>query len=214
MKRLIANILICALAVVTVSVTAHAAADAVRPKVRTITAFVRLDRSKYQEQINDAMRVLGAAKAEFARRGYETQTIRIVTQPFAELVKGLSDTEALSFLRSLDDLSQKDGFMPNVGPAMLHDTDDPAAMSLLAQVLSTLPHLNASAIIADDDGIHWKTIRESAKLVRYVADHSAHSQGTFCLRRPRCSSRSDRSIRVRITPAPASSSQSDSKEPV
>jgi hypothetical protein len=102
-----------------------------------------------------------------------------VTQPFAELVKGLSDTEALSFLRSLDDLSQKDGFLPNVGPAMLHDTDDPAAMRLLAQVLSTLTRLNASAIIADDDGIHWKTIRESAKLVRYVADHSAHSQGTF-----------------------------------
>jgi uncharacterized protein (UPF0210 family) len=62
---------------------------------------------------------------------------------------------------------------------MLHDTDDPAAMRLLAQVLSTLPHLNASAIIADDDGIHWKTIRESAKLVRYVAAHSVHSQGTF-----------------------------------
>src|SRR5450631_4922868 len=175
MKLLIVAILLCALA----SVTARAAADESRPKVRTITAFVRLDRSNYEEQTDDAMRVLSAARAEFARRGYETQTVRIVTQPFAELVKGLSDTEALAFLRSLDDLSQKDGFMPNVGPAMLHDADDPAPMRLLAQMLSTLPHLNASAIIADDDGIHWKTIRESAKLVRYVADHSAHSQGTF-----------------------------------
>ena len=62
---------------------------------------------------------------------------------------------------------------------MVHDTDDPAAMHLLAQVLSTLPNLNASAIIADDDGIHWKTIRESAKLVRYVTDHSPRSQGNF-----------------------------------
>jgi uncharacterized protein (UPF0210 family) len=175
MRHLIAVILLCALA----SFPAHAAADASRPKVRTITAFVRLDRSNYAEQIEDAMRVLNAAKSEFARRGYETQTVRIVTQPFAELVRGLADKEALSFLRALDDLSQKDGFMPNVGPAMLHDADDPAPMRLLAQMLSTLPHLNASAIIADDDGIHWKTIRESAKLVRYVADHSAHSQGTF-----------------------------------
>jgi uncharacterized protein (UPF0210 family) len=175
MRHLIAVILLCALA----SFSAHAAADASRPKVRTITAFVRLDRSNYAEQIEDAMRVLNAAKSEFARRGYETQTVRIVTQPFAELVRGLADKEALSFLRALDDLSQKDGFMPNVGPAMLHDADDPAPMRLLAQMLSTLPHLNASAIIADDDGIHWKTIRESAKLVRYVAGHSAHSQGTF-----------------------------------
>ena len=46
-------------------------------------------------------------------------------------------------------------------------------------MLSTLPNLNASAIIADDDGIHWKTIRETAKLVRYVTDHSARSQGNF-----------------------------------
>ena len=94
-------------------------------------------------------------------------------------MKGLSDEQALAFLKALDDLSQKDGFTANVGPAMLHDADDPAAMRLLAKVLSTLPNLNASAIIADDDGIHWKTIRETAKLVRYVTDHSAHSQGNF-----------------------------------
>lgn len=159
--------------------SAHAAAETLRPRVRTVTAFVRLDRATYELQIDDAMRVLNAAKAELARRGYETETVRIVTQPFAELVNGLSDADALSFLRALDELSQKDGFMPNIGPAMLHDTDDPAAMRLLAQVLSTMPHLNASAIIADEDGIHWKTIHESARLVRYVADHSVHSQGTF-----------------------------------
>jgi uncharacterized protein (UPF0210 family) len=161
------------------STTANAAPDAKKPNVRAITAFVRLDRSNYEKQIAEAMQVLNAAKAQFAKRGYETQTVRIVTQPFAELVKGINDKDALAFLRALDDLSEKKGFMPNVGPAMLHDTDDPAAMHLLAQVLSTMPHLNASAIIADDDGIHWKTIRETAKLVRYVTDHSPRSQGNF-----------------------------------
>lgn len=175
MKRLMATVLLCTLA----SGVAHAAADAAKPKVRAITAFVRLDRSSYEKQLHDAMTVLNAAKGEFARRGYETQTVRIVTQPLAELVNGLSDQEALSYLRSLDDLSKKYSFVPNVGPAMLHDTDDSATMQLLAQALSTLPSLNASAIIADEDGIHWRTIREVAKLVRYVADHSARSQGTF-----------------------------------
>ena len=175
MKRLIATVLLCTLA----SAVAYAAAGAAKPKVRAITAFVRLDRSSYEKQIHDAMTILNAAKEDFARRGYETQTVRIVTQPFAELVNGLSEQDALSFLRSLDDLSQKYGFMPNVGPAMLHDTDDSARMHLLAQALSTLPHLNASAIIADDAGIHWRTIREAAKLVRYVTDHSGRSQGSF-----------------------------------
>lgn len=175
MRRIVALILLGVFA----SGAAHAAADLAKPKVRAITAFVRLDRSSYEKQISEAMTVLKAAQAEFARRGYETQSVRIVTQPFAELVKDLSDQDALAFLRSLDDLSEKDGFMPNVGPAMLHDTDDPAAMHLLARVLSALPHLNASAIIADDDGIHWKTIGETAKLVRYVTEHSARSQGNF-----------------------------------
>ena len=172
-------VLVVAFLVGLASTPAHAAPDAAKPKVRAITAFVQLDRARYEAQIAETMKVLNAAKAEFARRGYETQTVRIVTQPFAELVKGLNDKDALAFLRALDDLSQKQGFMPNVGPAMMHDTDDPAAIHLLAQVLSTLPHLNASAIIADDDGIHWKTIRESAKLVRYVTDHSPRSQGNF-----------------------------------
>jgi len=175
MKRLIATLLLCVFA----SSAVHAAPDATKPKVRAITAFVRLDRSSYERQIAEAMKVLNAAKSEFATRGYETQTVRIVMQPFAELVKGLSDQDALAFLQALDELSQKDGFAPDVGPAMLHDTDDPTAMHLLARALSTLPHLNASAIIADDDGIHWKTIRETAKLVRYVTDHSLRSQGNF-----------------------------------
>jgi uncharacterized protein len=161
------------------STSANSAPLASNPNVRTVTAFVTLDRSSYEAQIDETMKVLDAAKAEFAKRGYQTQTVRIVTQPFAELVKGLNEKDALAFLRAFDELSAKQGFMPNVGPAMLHDSDDPTAMHLLAKALSTLPHLNASAVIADDDGIHWKTIRESAKLVRYLTDHTPRSQGNF-----------------------------------
>jgi uncharacterized protein (UPF0210 family) len=174
MKRLIVALLLCIFAF-----SAHAASDAAKQKVRAITAFDVLDRSNFEQQVAEAMTVLNAAKADFASRGYETQTVRIVTQPFAELVKGLSDNDALAFLKAFDELSQKAGFAANVGPAMLHDADDPAAMHLLALALSTLPNLNASAIIADEDGIHWKTIRETAKLVRYLTDHTARSQGNF-----------------------------------
>ncbi len=149
-----------------------------RPRVRTITAFVRLN-DPFEPQINEALKVLRQAKSEFEQRGYEVQTIRIVTQPLAELVHGKTESQALTYLKRLDDLAAKENFMPNVGPAMLKDSDDPATMHLLAQVLSTLPHINASSIVADDDGIHWKTVRETAALVRYVTDHSPHSQGNF-----------------------------------
>jgi uncharacterized protein len=155
------------------------ATGSTKPKVRAITAFVRLERATYTQQVNDALAVLRSAKSEFESRGYEVETVRIVTQPLAELIQGQSDAEALKFLKSFDDLAAKESFIPNVGPGMMHDSDDPHTMHLLAQVLSTLPHIDASAIMAGDDGIHWKVIRETAALVRYVTDHSPRSQGNF-----------------------------------
>jgi uncharacterized protein (UPF0210 family) len=150
-----------------------------KPKVRAITAFVRLDHSTWQSQVAEALRTLRQVKSEFESSGYEVQTIRITTQPIAELTAGLSESQALDLLKQFDQLSVKENFTPNVGPGMLHDTDDPAAMHLLGLALSTLPNIEGSAIIADETGIHWKTIRRTAELVRYVADHSPRSQGTF-----------------------------------
>lgn len=157
----------------------HAQPASSNPKVRAITAFVRLDRDHYQQQIADTLAVLEKAKAEFKTAGYEVASIRITTQPLGQLVAGMSEDQALAFLHAFDSLSAKDNFIPNVGPGMMHDTDDPATMHLLEKALSTLPNIEGSAIIADEDGIHWKTIHRTAELVRYVSEHSPHSQGTF-----------------------------------
>jgi len=154
-------------------------APGANPRVRAITAFVRLDRDHYRQQTTDALRVIRDAKARFENAGYEVETVRITTQPLAELVAGMNEEQALRFLADFDALAGQEKFAPNIGPAMLHDSDDPATMHLLERVLSTLPRLRASAIIADDQGIHWKTIRRSAELVKYVADHSTRSQGTL-----------------------------------
>jgi uncharacterized protein len=150
-----------------------------KPKVRAITGFVRLERSQYQQQIAAALIVLRKAKSEFEGAGYQVETVRITTQPMAELLAGFSDQDALAFLKALDDLSVKEGFLPNVGPAMMRDADDPRTMRLLAQALSTLPNIESSSIIAADDGLHWNVMRETARLVRYVSEHSPHSQGNF-----------------------------------
>jgi len=176
LKRFLAlaavSLLLCPLA-------AQTAVKANNPKVRAITAFVRLDRTTWEKQIGEALVVLRKAKGEFEASGYEVESVRIVTQPVGELVAGLSEDDAVAFLARLDALSAKENFLPDVGPGMLHDGDDPAAMRVLERALSTLPNIEANAIIADGDGIHWKTIRRSAELVKYVAEHSPHAQGTF-----------------------------------
>lgn len=155
------------------------AEDYTKPKVRAITAFVTLERASFARQIAATLGVLREAQRDLEHEGYTVESVRITTQPLAELLHGQSDAEALAYLKELNDLAAKENFLPNIGPAMLRDGDDPHTMQILAQALSSLPELNASAIVAGDDGIHWKVIREAARLVRYVADHSPHSQGTF-----------------------------------
>jgi uncharacterized protein (UPF0210 family) len=178
MKRIIlAVVLVVSLQAAAQSSSAPTASS--NPKVRAITGFVRLDRATYQKQIGDALVVLRSVKAEFESSGYAVETVRLTTQPVAELVAGMPEEQALAFLAQLDELSVKENFLPNVGPGMLRDTDDPAVMHLLERALSTLPNLEASTIIADESGIHWRTIRRTAALVKYVSEHSPRSQGTF-----------------------------------
>src|ERR1700678_2097939 len=46
-------------------------AQTAKPKVRAITAFVRLDSKNYQHQLADALTVLHKTEAEFKSAGYE-----------------------------------------------------------------------------------------------------------------------------------------------
>ena len=55
------------------------AQQSTKPKVRAITAFVRLDRSTWQSQVAEALRTLREAKSQFESSGYQVQTIRITT---------------------------------------------------------------------------------------------------------------------------------------
>ena len=71
------------------------------PKVRAITAFVRIDRTNFLKQIKDTVVVLRIAESEFKSSGYQVESIRITTQPLAELVSGLSEEQALAFLKNL-----------------------------------------------------------------------------------------------------------------
>jgi uncharacterized protein (UPF0210 family) len=163
-----------------------------RPRVRTVTAFIRIDREHYKAQVGDALTMLLQAKSLFEKSGYEVQTVRVVTQPFPDYVRGLSRADALAFLHGFDDFigaeSKRLGVSvdPNIGPAIgpgaatdaTHE-EDTANAALLGEVLTTTKLLTSSIIVAGDDGIHWGAVRAAAHVIKYAADHSPHSQGTF-----------------------------------
>jgi hypothetical protein len=86
--------------------------------------------------------------------------------------------EALGLLHKLNDLAAKSGFSLNIGPAMIQDGDDASLNDLLAQALST-GKTNSSLIIAGEDGIHWRALKEAAKVIHLIAQRSEHGEGNF-----------------------------------
>jgi hypothetical protein len=90
-----------------------AAADAPKPKVRTITAFVTIDVKSYPAQIAETVKFLSQVRDAVKAAGYDVAGIRISTQPFPEYTRGLSHNEALKVLRGIDDLAGKLNFAPN-----------------------------------------------------------------------------------------------------
>src|SRR5258708_19027420 len=150
-----------------------------RPTVRTVTAFVRLDRRNYREQVSNALKMLRAAKAEFTKAGYEVETIRITSQPFPEITKGLTADQALAFFQEYDRLAQKEGFTPDIGAAMVHDSDDPAQADLLARIIAGTETINGFMVVADDSGIHWNGVRAAARMIQSLAVITPHSERQF-----------------------------------
>lgn len=154
-------------------------ASASRPKIRTVTAFIRIDRQNYRSQVADALTMLRAAKEELTHAGYEVETIRITIQPFPEIVQGLTPQQALEFFQEYDKLAQKEGFTAEIGPAMMADHDDPARADLLAQIIAGTQAINGFVLVADNSGIHWNAVRAAAKVIKYLEEHTPHSEGNF-----------------------------------
>ena len=149
-----------------------------RPKVRAITAFIRIDREHYAQQIQEALVMLRRARTAFEKAGYEVETIRVTTQPFPQYTIGLSRAGAVEFFKRLDDLSKKESFFASIGPAVFSDQDDPAQVELLGEILAATK-INASVLVAGEDGIHWNAIRAAAKTVKYLEDHSPNGANNF-----------------------------------
>jgi uncharacterized protein (UPF0210 family) len=155
------------------------ASGADKPKVRTITAFLRLDPKQYQQQIADALTMLRAAKSEYEKAGYLVETIRIATQPFPEYTRGMSKQAALAFFHDLDNLAKQENFIAAIGPALLTEKDDPAQAQLLAEILSLTGNTSGSVVVAAADGVHWSGVRAAASVIKYLEDNTDHSLGNF-----------------------------------
>jgi uncharacterized protein (UPF0210 family) len=153
----------------------------VRPKIRTITAFINLEPAQYQQQVAETLQMLRRAKTIFESRGFKVETIRIATQPFPDYTKGMSAQQAVAFFQEYDALAEKEKFAAGIGPAMLNAEDSETQADLLAAILSATKHLSGSIVVAGEDGVRWKAIGATARAIKKLEDQTEHSQGNFNL---------------------------------
>jgi uncharacterized protein (UPF0210 family) len=150
-----------------------------KPKVRAITAFIRLDTNQYKQQVADALTMLRKTKARYELAGYEVQTIRITTQPFTEYTHGMSKQDILAFFHDFDILAKRENILIGIGPALMSEKDDPGQAQLLAEILTLTASMRGTIVVAGDDGIHWKAVHAAAEVMKYLEDHTDHSIGNF-----------------------------------
>jgi len=176
LKRILSAIIL----VTSLALPAVRAADRPKPKVRAITGFITIDAKSYPSQIEEAVKFLSGVRDAIKTAGYDVAGIRISTQPFPAYTRGLSRADALKLLRGIDDLAGKLRFAPNIGPAMLQDSDNTEPVDLLAEVLATPGNrLSGNIVTAGEDGIHWNAVRQAARIIRTVGERSPHGQGNF-----------------------------------
>jgi uncharacterized protein len=150
----------------------------VRPRIRAVTAFIEIDSNNYNARIQEAQKFLANAKDALNKAGFEGAGGRITTQPFPQYTRGMSTADAVAFVGKLREAASKERSGFNIGPAMVRDNDDPAAASLLVDILSQVS-VNANLIIADEQGIHWNGIRQAAKVIKQLSERSPHGDANF-----------------------------------
>jgi len=149
-----------------------------RPRIRAVTAFIEIDANNYVAKVEETQKFLGHAREALNAAGFEGAGGRITTQPFPAYTGGMKHEDAVALIRKLRETASKGRTGLNIGSAMLHDDDDSAPVALLADVLAEVS-VNANLVIADERGIHWRAVREAAKLIKDVGQRSPHGDGNF-----------------------------------
>jgi uncharacterized protein len=177
--RILNYLLILSLFATAASLAQEKVPEPPKTKIRTITAFVRIDRSSYQIQMDEAVKFLEIARTTFESRDFRVESLRIATQPFPEYTRGMSRDEALQFFKNLDGIVQNDNVILSIGPAYLSGKDGDAQADLLADILKNTKSIYGTVYVTGDEGVNWPAVRAAAGVMKKLSDGTLHSEGNF-----------------------------------
>jgi len=157
---------------------AGATPAASRPRVRTITAGLRLTDRRDMHRVESALGFLKRGKRAFEEAGYEVETLRIATDPWAAVDSKQRETLA-SDLQTLDRLVTESGAVASIGPVLIENRADPSLPVWIAELVRTTRKLSLSIVIASPKGVHDAAIPVAAETIVRIAQASADGIGNF-----------------------------------
>jgi uncharacterized protein (UPF0210 family) len=141
-------------------------------KIRSITYFSDLGWPLDKAALQRAGEFISQAKGTFETAGYEVQTARLATTPFALLLGDLIRTDGVRLAQEIEGAAKGQGYdYVSIGPALPERMESYAA---IPEILEAAQSVFASGVIAArSSGIFLPAVRACAEIIRSCAGISA-----------------------------------------
>ncbi len=141
-------------------------------KIRSITCFCNPGWPLAESKIRQTGRFLAQAKAAYQAAGYEVQTLRLATTPFATILNAATIQAAPRLARELSALLPETGIdYVALGPAL---PDLPESYAIIPQAIAASENVFFSAVIADrEQRLYPAAIQATAQIIQQCATIAA-----------------------------------------
>ncbi|NOX70504.1 MAG: DUF711 family protein [Gammaproteobacteria bacterium] len=149
-------------------------------RIRTITAGVPLELNRWQNQLQQSVAFLRAARSEFQAADYEVQTLRIATQPLPEYRRDWLSTSGLKMISELDDFCEENDVVLSVGPVINTNRYEPGLADWAAELIHATKRISFTVGVASPGaGVHPAAIRAASEVIAAIAQTSPNGEGNF-----------------------------------
>ena len=151
-------------------------------KVRSVTYLAPLTYPFDESSILDIGRFLKSARQALKTAGLETQTLRLATSPFTEVLGDPSASQVVNMARDLEAACAEQGIdFVSIGPALVDGPD--ASLSPIYQLPDVLSGtervFDTVALASAGRGINLAAVRASAEVIREVSRRTPQGFGTL-----------------------------------
>lgn len=151
-------------------------------KVRSVTCFIPITYPFDEGGIAATGHFLRSAREIIKSAGLETQTLRLATPPFTEVLGDPTATQVVDMAQMLEAACVDQGIdFVSIGPALVDQPD--ALLSPIYRVPDVVSHtqhvFTAVALASADGGINLAAIQASAEVTREIARATPQGFGTL-----------------------------------